>query len=263
MKNIKSTLIISTYNFHEALELTLLSILKQSVLPNEIIIADDGSKKETQNLINKFQKTFPIPLIHKWHRDDGFRKTRILNIAIVSASSEYIIQIDGDMILHRHFIKNHLTMAKKNTFLMGSRVWLNKSVSEASQKTKTITFNFLSSGIKNRLNTIHFPLLMKSFTIYRADIKKIRGCNMSFWKSDLLAINGFNEDMTGWGREDSEISARLINLGKLKGHIKFGAVQYHQYHQLNTRSELNINDKILEETILKKKTWCNNGLDKH
>ncbi|MCK6608837.1 MAG: glycosyltransferase, partial [Flavobacterium sp.] len=46
----KCSLVTPTYNWPEALELLLLSITKQTVLPNEVIIADDGSKEETRLL---------------------------------------------------------------------------------------------------------------------------------------------------------------------------------------------------------------------
>ncbi len=42
------SLIICTYNQPEALSLVLLSVVDQSILPNEIIVADDGSAAETK-----------------------------------------------------------------------------------------------------------------------------------------------------------------------------------------------------------------------
>src|SRR6056300_334152 len=96
-----TSLIITTYNWPEALELVLLSALRQSVLPNEIIIADDGSTKATERLISKIAGKSPIPIIHSWHEDKGFRLSRSRNLAIAKTSCEYIICTDGDLILHR------------------------------------------------------------------------------------------------------------------------------------------------------------------
>ena len=264
MINITSTLIITTYNWPEALELVLLSIQNQMILPSEVIIADDGSKEETKSLITSFQENFPVPLIHVWHKDDGFRLAQIRNKAINKATSEYIIQIDGDIILHPNFIKNHLQIAKTKTFLTGSRVWLNEVTSKQSQKTKNIKFNWLSKGVKNRLNAMYIPflspfLLKPTYNIAQA-IEGVRGCNMSFWKKDLIAVNGYDEDMIGWGREDSEISVRLVNSGIKKERIKFGAIQYHQYHPMNSRSGLNKNEEVLKETVQQKRKRCKNGL---
>ena len=261
-----STLIIATYSWSEALELVLLSVKNQSVLPTEVIIADDGSMEDTREMILEFQKTFPVPLYHKWHEDNGFRKTIILNKAICGSVCEYIIQIDGDVILHKHFIKNHLQIAKSDTFLAGSRVWLSEPLTELSYKNKNIYFNWVSKGIKNRFNAMYIPFLTPLLVSPSKKVSEAvdtRGCNMSFWKKDLVAVNGYNEDMTGWGREDSEISVRLVNSGITKEKIKFGAIQYHQHHLINYRKGLNKNDEILEKMIKNKSVSCVNGLSNH
>ena len=51
-----TTLLISTYNFPVALNLCLESITRQIVQPDEVIIADDGSGKETQKLVEELKK---------------------------------------------------------------------------------------------------------------------------------------------------------------------------------------------------------------
>lgn len=121
------SLVVTTYNNEKYLEQVLKSIESLDYLPNEVLIADDGSGKNTANLISKFKQNFPCELRHIWHEDRGFRLSEIRNKAINSAKSEYIIIIDGDMVLDRSFILDHLKFAKKNQFLQGSRVVLNKS----------------------------------------------------------------------------------------------------------------------------------------
>lgn len=124
----KCTLVTPTYNWPEALELLLLSIQNQTLLPNEVIIADDGSRQETTDLIKRFQASFPVPLIHVWHEDNGNQKPKIMNKAIAKAKYEYIIEIDGDIIMHKNFVKDHLKYAKKGSYLFGSRVNIQKSI---------------------------------------------------------------------------------------------------------------------------------------
>ena len=85
---------------------------------------------------------------------------------------------------------------------------------------------------------------------------------MSFYKQDSLRINGFNNDFIGWGSEDSDFASRLINIGIKRRTLKFNAIQYHLWHKENNRNSLASNDEILQKTIDKKLTWCNNGIDR-
>ena len=110
MQKITSSLILATYNWKEALELVLMSVMRQSVKPFEVIIADDGSREDTKALIDEYRKKFDIPLIHVWHEDKGFRLSEIRNKAIKQARGNYIIQIDGDTILHKDFVKTTKNM---------------------------------------------------------------------------------------------------------------------------------------------------------
>ncbi len=124
------SLIVTTYNQKERLALVLDSIARLEPLPNEVLIADDGSKNDTKMLIESYAANFPCNLRHIWHEDKGFRLSAIRNLAINKAKSEYIIIIDGDMILESNFIKDHLRFAKKGVILQGSRVILDCQTSE-------------------------------------------------------------------------------------------------------------------------------------
>src|SRR5438309_2028957 len=119
------SLIISTYNWPSALQLCLQSVLQQSVLPAEIIIADDGSTEETKTLIDHMATQCPVPLLHVWQPDEGFQLSKIRNRAIAKAAMPYIIQIDGDLLLHQHFIKDHFHIQEPGYFVSGSRVLLS------------------------------------------------------------------------------------------------------------------------------------------
>ena len=88
MKKIKVSILVSTYNRPEALELSIRSMFAQTILPDEIVIADDGSKQDTKDLINKLRKETTIPIKHIWHEDEGFRRTMILNKAFAQVSAD-------------------------------------------------------------------------------------------------------------------------------------------------------------------------------
>lgn len=257
-----TTLIIATYNWPQALELCLLSVLNQRVLPNQIIIADDGSGSPTANLINHFKTLFTIPLLHVWHEDNGFRKTIILNQAIQQAPSDYIIQIDGDIILHPKFINDHLNTAQKNFFVKGSRVILNERFSNNILANKNVKFNIFFSKNRNKLNGIRLPFLTPLLKGKPGKTNDIRGCNFAFWKTHFIAINGYNNDLNGWGHEDIEFAARLVNLGVNRKNIKFKAVCYHLYHQIFARDQENNNLLVYNQVVKNGLVKCTNGLVK-
>ncbi len=125
-----TSLLISTYNWKEALKACLQSVFNQSILPDEILIADDGSQDGTKEMIREMKLQTQIPIIHVWHQDKGFRVAAIRNRAIEMAKGDYIIQIDGDVILHKYFIADHLELAERGYFVCGSRVWLREETTD-------------------------------------------------------------------------------------------------------------------------------------
>lgn len=259
----KCSLVTPTYNWPEALSLLLKSIKNQTYLPDEVLIADDGSTSETKDLISRFQNDFPVPLIHVKHKDKGNRKPRIMNKAIAKAKYEYIIEVDGDIIMNRHFIKDHLHFAEKGFYLYGSRVNIQKEfLSELFQK-QVLHFNYFSKGIKKRGRTFHLPFLTQFIKPVEEISKKLRGCNMSFWKSDFISVNGFNENLVGWGIDDSEMVQRLHNIGIKGKRLKFAGIVYHIYHKEQSKSHLQINLEIEKQTKNKKIVFVEKGINQY
>jgi glycosyltransferase involved in cell wall biosynthesis len=262
MKKLPScSLVTPTYNWPEALELLLLSVLNQTQLPNEVISADDGSREETKLLIEKFQKKFPIPLVHIWHEDVKNRKPRIMNKAIAAAKYNYIVEIDGDIIMNKFFIEDHLKNAEKGFYLFGSRVNIQKNILDHLFQSKKINFNVFSKGIKKRMRTIRIPLMMNFAKPHPSRSKKLRGCNMSFWREDFIKINGFNENLVGWGIDDSEMIQRLHNTGIKGKRLKYAGIAFHIYHPEQSKSHLAINNEIERFTTENKITYIEKGVD--
>ncbi|MDC0483586.1 glycosyltransferase family 2 protein [Candidatus Thioglobus sp.] len=257
------SLIVTTYNRPDALLLVLKSIEGQSSLPFEIIIADDGSHNNTREIIDNFQSSSSLKVIHSWQKDDGFRVAKSRNKAIAKSSSEYIILIDGDMILHPKFVQDHINNAQKSFFIQGNRVLLTKKATNNLLERKNIKLSFLSKGIKNRKNAIYSALLSALFSKKISYLRGIKTCNMSFFKKDCINVNGFNNNFEGWGREDSEYAIRLLNSGINRKNVRFNAIQFHLWHAENIRVSLRKNDVILNSSINNNSKWCNNGIDKY
>lgn len=257
------TLVVTTYNWPEALNLSLKSVFKQTHMPNEIIVADDGSMEETAILIENISKEYKFPIKHCWQEDTGFRLARSRNNAIIESNCDYIIFIDGDIILQKNFIKDHLKYAEKGKFVNGSRVLLSPELSKhlITGKIKNVGWRFLKE--KNNINGLRIPFLHKIIKGPQYTIKRIKGCNMAFWRKDLLAINGFDESFVGWGREDSDIAIRLMNYGITRKNLKFSAIEFHIYHKEQSQEFLLENDKILQEVLNKKLIKAKIGINEH
>ena len=263
MKRNSVAILVSTYNSPEALNLFLLSVVNQQLLPDEILIADDGSTPETKELIDSFRSRIASTIHHVWHEDLGFRKTVILNKALAKCTADYIIQIDGDCILHPKTVGDHLRFAEKGTYVYGTRIHIKiDDVPNVIAKEK-VTFSFFYPSLHKRLRRLHIPFLGMSAKQENKVSSKLRGCNMAFWREDVIAINGFNEALKGWGRSDSELAIRFHNYGLKTKRLKFMGFVYHLDHIENDKSKTYLNNEVQERTKKEGVKWAESGLDKY
>ena len=267
MTNPTCSLIIATYNWVPALQISFESILKQSLMPNEIIIADDGSTEETKELIDNYKKKFTIPLKHVWQPDEGYQLATIRNKAFAIATSDYIIQVDGDLILHPQFVGDHINFSKENTFVCGTRALLNEEMTQKLIKEQgTISISTLYQNLKKKYNAFRskpLSLLNDLWQRSESNIHYVLGCNMAFWKKDLLKINGYNEVFNGWGKEDNDIAFRLTNAGIKLRFLKFGAIAYHLHHKPAVMSSLKANEELFKKSKKDKLTYIKKGIDQY
>lgn len=267
MKNIKTSLIITTYNRPDALKFVLMSVLNQTEFPDEVIIADDGSKSETADLIKNFAEVFPVPLQHVWHEDNGFRLSEIRNKAIALAVGDYIIQIDGDIILEKHFIADHMHFARPYRFVQGRRAALMKDGTMAQFVAGNLNgFSPLMKDLILRENAIRFPLLSRIYSPLKKKNRLI-GANEAFWREDVIAVNGYDNGMVGWGAEDEHFCRRLINIGVLPFNVYFACTCFHLWHDFSKYpldwEKINKKKALIKEIVENKITWCENGIDKY
>jgi len=258
----KITLIIVTYNRPDALAAILQSIEKQSELPHEVIIADDGSVNDTRQLIEKMSAGFPTPLLHVWQPDEGFRTSRIRNEAIKISNGDYFIFSDGDLVLHQKFIEDFRKNAVVGEALIGSRAFINPKTTFKILKSGNFDSRFPlfpTAFEKNKLNILRMPFLSGLFQPVKYSIK-LRGGLLGVWKKDLFEVNGWNEDFEGWGLEDSELLVRLGNNGIVFRKMKFRAITYHLWHETEKRERLSTNRELLEASIRNITKKCKNGL---
>ena len=264
-KLITAALIITTYNRPDALNLVLNSLAHQTMTPTEVVIADDGSDHKTLDVVNRHKNVFGNRLLHSWQEDVGFRAAMSRNKAIAKTSADYVIVIDGDMVLHPSFIEDHVHFAKRGTFVQGSRAKLSDQGTLRAITAGKFRFKTLDPDLKSRRYGIRSDILKLLFSGAPLfdQVSMLQTCNMAFFRSDFIAVNGFNEDFEGWGREDTEFGIRLLNSGVRRRNLKFSAIAYHLHHDGESRASLPRNDQILEETVRRRATWCENGFNKY
>jgi glycosyltransferase involved in cell wall biosynthesis len=239
MRPTSSEVIIATYNNPKSLALCLESIRRQQVLPQSICIADDGSGPETKAVIDAF--VLPgVALRHVWHEDQGFRKCEILNRAIASSTAEYLIFLDGDVMIHPGFIQRHLDMARRGRFMTGSLIRLDKAATDAVTPDMVragtvfdrgwLRSNRAIDGISTWLKTKPFALPVMAVMDRLSPVRpSLCGANASAYRDEVLAVGGFDERMK-YGGLDKEFGVRLGNNGTKGAHLRYSAPLVHLDH---------------------------------
>ncbi|HEY4291828.1 glycosyltransferase family 2 protein [Luteibacter sp.] len=234
------SLMISTYNWKEALALVLASVATQRHLPDEVIVTDDGSRPDTAELLRTVAAGFPVPLRHVWQPDDGFRLARSRNRGMAASRGDYLIQVDGDMILHPDFVGDHLRLARRGRFLQGTRIRTTEAETARLLAGGEARFGWFVDAyyrVEGDKSTYHFGRRHHTMRLPWLAWIKARstghpmGCNVSFWRDDALRVNGYDERMQGYGSEDLEIDIRLRNAGLRRSQIKFAALALHLEHR--------------------------------
>lgn len=271
MAELKASLLISTYNWPEALEKVFWALFVQTRRDFEVVIADDGSRPETADLIAGMARKSPVPITHVWQPDEGFQKCRILNKAMAVARGERIIVTDGDCVLRNDFVDTHIRQARPGHFLSGSYFKQTAKVSQAIDET-AITSQacftarwLLAHGAPSRLRMIKLggpaPIawLLDRLSTARPTWN---GHSASCLRSEALQVNGFNEDM-GYGGEDVEFGLRLNHIGLTARRIRFSAIALHLHHERGyvTPEMLAHSAAIKQETIAHRSRWTPRGVD--
>jgi glycosyltransferase involved in cell wall biosynthesis len=256
-------LVINTFNQPDYLARLLAAVARQTQPPDEILLADDGSDEKTRAVFSTWAGAQRRRTAHLWQSHEGFRRSHILNQAIAAARSDYLVFLDGDTVPHPVFIADHREAAQRGFFVQGHRAlvgekaaaWFGKNDFPADRRRAV--FQNQISGLKN---SFRWPVAVKQILSH---LRGIRGCNLAIWRDDLARVNGYNENFTSWGREDSELAARLLNACLRRLDLRGRALCFHLWHPPASRANLVANDGLLEKTVREKIARCEHGLDRH
>lgn len=257
------SLILNTYNQPEYLARVLVAVSRQERLPDEVLVADDGSGDETRDVFARWAAPQQFRCEHVWQKNEGFRRSRILNRTIARARGDYLVFLDGDTLPHPKFLADHAALARRGVFLQGHRALIEQQAAPqfglgafAADRRRAL----LTGQLRGVKHAFRWPVPL---TKLRSDLKGIRGCNLGIWRDDLVRVNGYNEGFVGWGREDSELAVRLMNCGVHRLDVRGRALCYHLWHPPASRAGLPANDELLEQAQREGARRCAQGLDQH
>jgi glycosyltransferase involved in cell wall biosynthesis len=258
----KLSLIISTYEQPEMLGKVLRGVSQQTRPPDEVFIADDGSGAETRELIGRWRGEVRFPVQHIWHSHDGFRKVILLNRAVAAARGDYLLFLDGDCVPHARYVADHEQLAEDGFWVQGRRCYVKEPFVSEFEPGMTSIWKWALAG---RMNGIPKALRLPQPIVFRnKDQRGIIGCNMAFWRADVVAVNGFDESFLGRGiGPDSDLGTRVYNLGHPRKFVYGHAIVYHLDHPVMPRDNLAAKRVWLEETIRSGKTRCERGLSQY
>lgn len=241
MSPLQVALLITTFNRPDALNCVLASVAKQSRVPNEVIICDDGSDFYTSTIISCWSSRLPVR--HVWCSDRNFRAALTRNLGIFKSRAEVLIFIDGDCLLPPSFVQQHLKLLQPGYLISGGRHLLSLEITQS-----ILNKNLSLSAVFDNWKFVRWPLGPLR-DLVSVNWGAVRTCNLTVYREDVLRIAGFDQTYTGWGREDSDFVVRLINSGVKVRSGRLAACVAHLYHSESPRDQLSVNDQRFCETL--------------
>jgi glycosyltransferase involved in cell wall biosynthesis len=264
------SVIVVTYNREDALDAVLRSLAAQTDRHFEVIVADDGSRISTQQLVNSWIPRIGVPLLHVRQEHDGFRAAEIRNRAVLRSRGLVCVFIDGDCIVRPDFVSVHRELAEAGWFVAGNRVLLNRRITQrilaaGLRPELWPPWRWLLAWLTGEANRV-LPLIPLSI----GPLRKLRprtwtgarSANLAVRREDLLRVDGFDAVYRGWGREDSDLIIRLLRSGVCRKDGWFATGTLHLWHPENDRSRMPDNERLLAEVIAQDRVHASWGLSK-
>jgi glycosyltransferase involved in cell wall biosynthesis len=252
----KPSLIIATADNSHALNLVLGSLALQSRVPCEVLVADESTDTECAKVVQDWSLKLKCPLLRFVPSRPNGSRSPLLNEVVRATTGNYLIFVDADCLLHRHFIADHLRHALPGTFVQGRRAGVRaRYVHRISPGKFWPLFWFL----RRRMYGLRLGIRRLRPTIKLNNLRTVHSCNFAVWGEDFIRVNGFNEEFDESGLETVELATRLVNAGTALRTITGHAIIYHLDHRYTARYRSLKTARILEFTSRQKASRCELG----
>ena len=266
------SVIITVFNKTAHVRNVLMSLNSQTVQPDEVVLADDGSAEDIIKGIEDIIPRCQYKLKHVWQEDKGFRVAKSRNNGARHATGDYLVYFDQDIVFTKHYLEQILTHRRERHFYAGYPIWLTEEQTKKVSPAILESCDFSQIATEEQIKTIvkqYWKERLYTF-LHTYGLRRIgpslRSCGCSFYKSDFIYVNGFDETYQQWGYEDDDLGVRLHAAG-IKG---FNPIKteyaLHCYHPqaprgTNGRSLNRPGFKAKEKTYNRQNYRCEYGYD--
>ncbi|MGL6098576.1 MAG: glycosyltransferase [Fusobacteriaceae bacterium] len=237
------TLITCTYNRINHLKKLVISLKNQSLLPDEFIVSDDGSKDDIELFLKKeFQdeKRFKVKFLKQ--DDLGFRSSRARNNGVRESEGQLLVIVDSDIVMPKRFLEIFYKNRKNNQMNLSRPLRLTKENNEDLKDLDIInnTYEHLYSK-KSYAYNIERYYKNKLYKVFapKKQAEKFRTMAFSIYKDDYIKLNGFDENFIGWGAEDIDFGRRAYYKGIKINNSHRNNFQIHQWHEESDKNNDN------------------------
>lgn len=236
------SIIIPTFNRSRILDVTLACLCNQQTnYPFEVIVADDGSKENIDEIVRKYERLLDIK--YSRQKDYGYQLCAVRNLGLRTAKYDFVSILDCDMAPNPRWVQSYmeLLLEDDDVALIGPRKYVDTSTYEPDafrmdatllgNLPEVITSNLIAGGKTEQSKTVDWRLAhfrkTEDLRLCNSPFRYFSGGNVAFAKKWLNQVGWFDENFNHWGGEDNEFGYRLYREGCYFRAID-GAMAYHQ-----------------------------------
>ena len=212
------SVVMPAYNFPDLLERSLAGFTNQTLLPDEIIVVDDGSQADLQSAVNAIRSPVPTTLLRQEFEGNGAGPAR--NLGAAHGSGDIVLFCDSDCIPDRHLVARHAFWHNRARRLVvaGARFHIDSTPATPEEIAGSYDLGALAStpdigAAPTEDWRRHAGRRHRSFTIGTDIYRSCLSSNLSVERETFLQVGGFSDQYVTWGAEDTELGWRLWNNG--------------------------------------------------